>query len=238
MDKNKSKLSKRMQKAQALVKPESSYALTDALSIVKKYEEKAKTKFNETVDLVFRLGVDAKDTNNSVRGAVPMPNGLGKTIRIAVFAKPERVKEAKDAGADVYGSEELIEEVKNGKMNFDVCIATPDMMGAVSKIGRVLGPKGLMPNPKLGTVSDDIAGAVKLAKAGQVEFKIDKASIVHAPVGKLSFSAQELKENIVALYEALLNAKPANSKGVYMKSAYLTTTMGVSIKLDLGSLVS
>jgi len=238
MNKKIKKLSKRMQVVSKLADAEKFYSIDDALSLVAKYSEKGKVKFDETVDMVFKLGVDPKDTNNAVRGAVPMPNGLGKTIRVAVFTTPERIKEAKESGADVYGSDEFIEEVKTGKMDFDVCIATPDMMGAISKIGRILGPKGLMPNPKLGTVSEDIKDAVRRAKAGQVEFKTDKASLVHAPVGKISFTAKALRENILTLYEALLNAKPSNTKGIYMRNAYLSTTMGFSIRLDLASLVS
>lgn len=230
-------LTKRTKEARKLVVEDQAYSLDQALDVLKAYEEKAKAKFNETVDIALKLGVDPKDTNNMVRGAVPMPNGLGKTVKVAVISKPERVAEAKAAGADLVGSEEFIEEIKSGKINFDVCIATPDVMALVSKVGKILGPKGLMPNPKLGTVSDDIKQAVKNAKAGQVEFKLDKASIIHAPIGKLGFDKKALKENFLALYGAINAAKPNSFKGVYLKGIYITTTMGPSIRLDLGNIV-
>lgn len=231
------KLTKRLKESRKLVVVDQSYKLDDAFAIIKKYEQAAKAKFNETVDVVFKLGVDPKDTNNTVRGAVAMPNGLGKNVRVAVIAKPERVAEAKAAGADLYGSDEFIDEIKAGKLDFDVCIATPDMMAAISKVGKILGPKGLMPNPKLGTVSDNITQAVKNAKSGQVEFKIDKAAIIHAGVGKIGFETAALKQNYIALYEAINSAKPASFKGIYIKGAFLTTTMGPSIRLDLASIV-
>ncbi len=231
------KASKRFRKSSELVNSESKYSLDQALEIIGKYSEESKTKFDESVEAVFRLGVDPKQTDQMVRGAVAMPNGLGKEVRVAVFAKPERVKEAKEAGADLYGSDEFIDIVKGGKIDFDVCIATPDMMGQLSKLGKVLGPKGLMPNPKLGTVTEDIKGAVKSVKAGQVEYKTEKSGIVHAAIGKVSFSAKALKENILALYEAVLNAKPSGAKGNYLKNFYLTPSMGPSIRVDLDKIV-
>lgn len=229
--------SKRLRKARELSNVELKYSLDEALEIMQKYTAANSAKFDESVDVAIRLGVDPKQGDQQVRGAVAMPNGLGKTIRVAVFAKPERVKDAKDAGADVYGSDDLVDIVKDGKMDFDICIATPDMMGVLSKLGKVLGPKGLMPNPKLGTVTDDIKGAVKSAKAGQVEYKVEKAGIVHAAIGKASFSAKALKENIVALYEAVLAAKPSGAKGNYVKDFYISSSMGLSIRLDLEKIV-
>lgn len=229
--------SKRIRKARELSNPELKYSLDEALSVMEKYAANGKVKFDESLDVAIRLGVDPKQGDQQVRGAIEMPNGLGKTVRVAVFCKPERVKDAKASGADVYGSDDFVEEVKGGKMDFDVCIATPDMMGALSKLGKVLGPKGLMPNPKLGTVTDDIVGAVKSAKAGKVEYKVEKAGIVHAAVGKLSFSSKALKENVIALYNAVLAAKPSGAKGNYVKDFYISSSMGLSIRLDLEKIV-
>jgi len=231
------KLCKRTKEARKLVVENQVYSLDAALDVLKTYEQKAKAKFDETVDIAFRLGVDPKDTNNMVRGAVPMPKGLGKSIRVAVITKAERIAEAKASGADLFGADDFIEEIKSGKLDFDVCIATPDVMALVSKVGKILGPKGLMPNPKLGTVSDNIKQAVKNAKSGQVEFKLDKAAIIHAPIGKLAFDKAALKENFLALYGAVSAAKPNSFKGIYLKGAFLTTTMGPSIRLDLGNIV-
>ncbi|WP_039455631.1 50S ribosomal protein L1 [Candidatus Jidaibacter acanthamoebae] len=232
------KLSKRLKKSFELVSENQVYSLDEALQIVKKYAVEAKTKFDETVDVVFKLGVDPRQSDQMVRGVVAMPNGLGKQVRVAVFAKPERMEEAKKAGADVVGGDDLVEEVKNGRLDFDLCIATPDMMVKVGTLGKVLGPKGMMPNPKLGTVSNDIAAAVKQAKSGQVEYKTEKAGLVHAGVGKVSFEESSLKENIIALYHALINAKPSSSKGVYMQKMHLSTSMGPSIPLDIQKVVS
>lgn len=231
--------SKRYRKAKEFYAEALSYSLVGALDKIAGYADKAKAKFDETVELIVKLGVDPKQTDQMVRGAVPLPHGLGKNIRVAVITKPAQVKEAKEAGADLFGSDELIDTIKSGKLDFDVLITTPDMMAAVSKLGKVLGPKGLMPNPKLGTVSDDIEQAVKLSKAGRVEFKLEKAGIVHVPVGKISFLAQKdtLIENIKALYNALLAAKPANSKGIYIRGAFLCTTQGPSLKLDLDKIL-
>lgn len=232
------KLSKRLKKSFELVGENQAYSLDDALQIVKKYAAEGKAKFDETVDVVFKLGVDPRQSDQMVRGVVAMPNGLGKQVRVAVFAKPERMEEATKAGADVVGSDDLVEEVKNGRLDFDLCISTPDMMVKVGTLGKVLGPKGMMPNPKLGTVSNDINAAVKQAKSGQVEYKTEKAGLVHAGVGKISFEERSLKENIIALYHALINAKPSSSKGIYMQKMHLSTSMGPSIPLDIQKVVS
>jgi large subunit ribosomal protein L1 len=229
--------SKRYREAEKLYSESASYSLIGALDKVARYSSELKAKFDETVEAVIELGVDPKQTGQMVRGAVAMPNGLGRDVRVGVIVRSERVKEAKDFGADVYGSDELIEIIKGGKMEFDVLITTPDMMASISKIGKILGPKGLMPNPKLGTVSEDIGAAIKNAKSGQVEFRVEKAGIIHAPVGKISFSSDFLKENIMALYEAVISAKPAASNGVYMKSFFICTTQGPSLKLDLDKIV-
>lgn len=231
------KSSKRLRRANELLKEGVDYSLDHALEIIAKYAIESKAKFDESVEVVIKLGVDPKQTDQMVRGAVAMPNGLGKSIKVAVFTKPERVKEAADAGADIFGSEDLLEIVKGGKIDFDICIATPDMMVQLSKLGKVLGPKGLMPNPKLGTVTEDIEGAVKRAKSGQVEYKTEKTGIVQAAIGKVSFSLKDLKENIIALYEAVLAAKPSGSKGNYVKNFYLSTSMGPSIRVDLSKIV-
>ncbi|MBI1909000.1 MAG: 50S ribosomal protein L1 [Deltaproteobacteria bacterium] len=189
-------------------------------------------KFDETVDIAIRLGVDPKQTDQMVRGAIGLPHGLGRTVRVIVFAKGEKEKEAKSAGADKVGAEDLIAEVLKGWLDFDKTVATPDMMGQVSKLGKILGPRGLMPNPKLGTVTFDVGTAVKDLKKGKVEFKIDKAGIVHVPVGKASFGKDKLKDNILALMEGVLRAKPQTAKGSYLKSVTISTTMGPGVKLD------
>jgi large subunit ribosomal protein L1 len=231
------KFGKRIVNARKLVEENKLYTIDQAIEVLGQYSAQFKVKFDEAVDIVLKLGVDAKDTNNMVRGFVPMPYGLGKSVRVAVITNAERVKEASAAGADVFGSEELIEEIKGGRLDFDVCIATPDMMAAVSKVGKILGPKGLIPNPKLGTVTENIAAAVKSAKFGQAEFRIEKAGIIHAAVGKLSFTEEALKGNIKAFYEGVLAAKPASVKNNYMKAIFLSTSQGVSIKLDASSIV-
>lgn len=228
---------KRLKKAHEILGDKTPKSLPEALQLLQGYRDGAKAKFDETVNVVFKLGVDPKQSDQMVRGAVAMPNGLGKTVKVAVVAKPERVKEALDAGADIAGADEFIEDIKAGKLDFDTLIATPDMMVALSKLGKVLGPKGLMPNPKLGTVSDDITKAVKAAKSGQVEYKTEKAGLVHAAFGKLSFSVESLEQNFKALYDAVVAAKPATSKGVYMVYAYISSCQGPSIKLDLAKLM-
>jgi large subunit ribosomal protein L1 len=209
------------------------YALGEAVKVVKSV---ANTKFDETIDIVMTLGVDPKQSDQMVRGMVSMPNGTGKTIKVAVFARGDKAAEALKAGADYVGAEDLAEKINGGLTDFDRCIATPDMMGTVGKLGKVLGPKGLMPNPKLGTVTPNVADAVKAAKSGQVEFRVDKASIVHAGVGKASFTEEALTQNIKAFIEAVQKAKPATSKGNYIKKVGLSSTMGVGLKIDLSDL--
>jgi large subunit ribosomal protein L1 len=192
----------------------------------------ARAKFDETVDAAIRLGVNPAHADQMVRGSVVLPHGLGKTVRVLVFAKGEKEKEALEAGADVVGGEDLIEKIKGGWLEFDKAVATPDMMGSVGKIGKILGPRGLMPNPQVGTVTFDVANAVQELKAGKVEFRVEKAGIVHSPVGKVSFGAEKLKDNIAALLEMIVKLKPASSKGVYMRSIAISTTMGPGIKVD------
>jgi large subunit ribosomal protein L1 len=209
---------------------EKKYSLEEALSILDTFE---KAKFDEMVDVAIRLGVDPKQTDQSVRGAVALPHGIGKSVRVAVFAKGDKQREAKDAGADVVGAEDLSEKIQGGWMEFDAVIATPDMMGVVGKLGKILGPRGLMPNPKLGTVTFDVTKAIKETKAGKVEYRVEKAGIVHAPVGKRSFGAQKLKENITALMDALIKARPAAVKGNYIKSMSISATMTPGVRVDV-----
>src|SRR3989338_2522834 len=205
------------------------YNIDDAVKLL---PETATAKFDETVDVAVRLGIDPKQSEQMVRGTVVLPNGTGKKVRVLVFAKGEKEKEAKDAGADFVGGDDLIEKVSKGWLDFDSIVATPDMMGAVGKLGKVLGPRGLMPNPKLGTVTFDVARAVKEVKAGKVEFKVDKSGNVHASIGKVSFGVQKLKENLLALLDTVVKAKTSTSKGTYLKSITISTTMGPGIKID------
>ena len=206
------------------------YSLEEAIAVVK---DAAYAKFDETVELAVRLGVDPRKADQMVRGAVVLPNGLGKTVRVLVFAKGEKAQEAKDAGADFVGADELVAKIQGGWFDFDTAIATPDMMGTVGKIGKLLGPRGLMPNPKVGTVTFDIGRAVNDAKSGKVEYRVEKAGIIHAPVGKVSFDEEKLKGNIVTLMDALVKAKPSTSKGTYLKKISLTSTMGPGVNLDI-----
>jgi len=192
----------------------------------------AKAKFDETVDAAVRLGVNPAHADQMVRGSVVLPNGLGKSVRVLVFAKGEKEKEALEAGADVVGSDEVIEKIKGGWIEFDRVIATPDMMGSVGKLGKILGPRGLMPNPKVGTVTFDVGRTVQELKAGKVEFRVEKAGIVHCPIGKASFGADKLRENFLALLEMIIKLKPASSKGIYIKSIALSTVMGPGVKVD------
>ena len=192
----------------------------------------SRTKFDETVDAAIRLGVNPAHADQMVRGSVVLPHGLGKSVKVLVFAKGEKEKEAIDAGADVVGTDDIIEKIKNGWLEFDRVVATPDMMGSVGKLGKILGPRGLMPNPKVGTVTFDVAKAVNELKAGKVEFRVEKAGIVHSPVGKVSFGAEKLLENVSALIETNIKLKPASSKGTYLKSISISTTMGPGIKVD------
>jgi large subunit ribosomal protein L1 len=211
------------------------YRIDDALKLVK---DGAKRKFDETVDAAINLGVDPKHADQVVRGAVVLPHGMGKSVKIAVFAKGDKAKEAEAAGADIVGAEDLAEKIQGGFMEFDKILATPDMMGVVGRLGKILGPRGLMPNPKVGTVSMDIGRAVKEQKAGKVEFRVEKAGIVHVPFGKASFEAEKLKANFNAIMEIIYKAKPQTAKGVYVKNVTVSSTMGPGVKLDLSELAA
>jgi large subunit ribosomal protein L1 len=215
--------------------PGKSYAVADAVKIIK---SRAKAKFDETIEVAVNLGVDPKHADQMVRGVCNLPNGSGRTSRVAVFAKGAKAEEAKAAGADIVGAEDLVEIVSKGTINFDRCIATPDMMGLVGRLGKVLGPRGLMPNPRVGTVTMDVTGAVKGAKGGSVEFRVEKAGIVHAGVGKASFTEEALVQNIKAFVDAVVKAKPTGSKGTYLKKVSLSSTMGPGLKLDPASVAS
>src|SRR5512144_1939952 len=221
------KTGKKLKAALAKVDRSKNYTLDEGLELVK---SAAFAKFDETVDLAVRLGVDPRHADQMVRGAVVLPNGLGKDVRVLVFAKGEKEKEARDAGADFVGAEDLVAKIQEGWFDFDTAIATPDMMGVVGKIGKLLGPRGLMPNPKVGTVTFDVGRAVKESKSGKVEFRVEKAGIVHAPVGKVSFDEEKLQEKILALYDALIKAKPAAAKGTYVKKISLSSTMGPGVR--------
>ena len=229
------KLSKRTQAIRTKVKPNTSYVLDEALKLVK---ETANAKFDESIDVAVVLGIDAKKSDQAVRGSVVLPAGTGKSVRVAVFAQGAKAEEATAAGADVVGFDDLAARVKGGFMDFDVVIASPDAMRVVGQLGQILGPRGLMPNPKVGTVTPDVALAVKNAKAGQVQFRADKAGIVHCTVGRASFDAGRLKTNIAALVEALNKAKPASSKGIYLKKVALSSTMGIGVRIDPASLTA
>ena len=220
---------KKLKAAEALFDREKSYSVEEALGILKKLPN---AKFDETVDMSLRLGVDPKHADQMVRGAIVLPHGIGKAVRVAVFAKGEKEREAREAGADVIGAEDLVERVQGGWMEFDTAVATPDLMGQVGRLGKVLGPRGLMPNPKLGTVTFDVGRAVREAKAGKVEFRVDKAGNVHTPIGKHSFGADQLAANGMALIEAIVRAKPAAAKGVYLRSLTVSTTMGPGVPVD------
>jgi large subunit ribosomal protein L1 len=228
-------ITKKLKEASAKVDRSKSYPLTDGLELVK---SAAFAKFDETVDVVVKLGVDPRHADQMVRGAVVLPNGLGKDVRVLVFAKGEKEREAREAGADFVGADDLVAKIQGGWFDFDTAIATPDMMGVVGKIGKLLGPRGLMPNPKVGTVTFDLARAVKESKSGKVEFRVEKAGIVHAPVGKVSFPAETLRQNIVALVEALQKAKPSAAKGTYMKKISVSSTMGPGVTIDLAEIAA
>jgi large subunit ribosomal protein L1 len=221
---------KRSKAAEALYDREKEYSVEEALGILKKLPN---AKFDETVDMSLRLGVDPKHADQMVRGAIVLPHGIGKAVRVAVFAKGEKEKEAREAGADVVGAEDLVEKIQGGWMEFDSTIATPDLMGQVGRLGKVLGPRGLMPNPKLGTVTFDVSRAVREVKAGKVEFRVDKAGNIHVPVGKKSFAEQNLVANTLALLEAIVRAKPSASKGQYLRSVTVSSTMGPGIHVDV-----
>jgi large subunit ribosomal protein L1 len=222
-------VSKRYDAAVAKVDAEKPYTVEEAIATLKAMPA---AKFDESVDLSFRLGVDPKHADQMVRGAVVLPHGIGKSVRVAVFAKGEKEREAREAGADVVGAEDLVERVQGGFMEFDTTIATPDLMGQVGRLGKVLGPRGLMPNPKLGTVTFDVGRAVREAKAGKVEFRVDKAGNIHVPVGKRSFSTENLAANAMALIEAIIRAKPAAAKGTYLRTLTVSSTMSPGVKID------
>jgi large subunit ribosomal protein L1 len=205
------------------------YSLQESVALV---VGAARVKFDETVDAAIRLGVNPAHADQMVRGSVVLPNGLGKTVRVLAFAKGEKEKEALDAGADYVGADDIIEKIKSGWLEFDRVVATPDMMGSVGKLGKILGPRGLMPNPKVGTVTFDVANAVRELKAGKVEFRVEKAGIVHSPVGKVSFGADKLRENVLALLDAVIKLKPSSSKGTYVRGISLSSTMGPGVKVD------
>lgn len=223
------KFGKRTQAIREKIDVNKAYTLDEAVALLK---EGANSKFDETVDVVVSLGVDPKHSDQMVRGSVAMPHGLGKEVRVAVFAKDDKAADAKAAGADIVGSDELVEMIQKGDMPFDVCIATPDMMAYVGRVGKILGPRGLMPNPKLGTVTPDVKKAVESAKAGQVAFRVEKAGIVHAGVGKASFEGAKIADNIKALMSAIHKAKPTGVKGNYVKKVSISSTMGPGVKLD------
>lgn len=226
------KKGKKYLEAIKLVDRSKAYPVEEAVELAKKTNF---ANFDATVEVSFRLGIDVKKADQQIRGAVVLPNGTGKTQRVLVFAKGEKVKEAEAAGADYVGDAEFINKINQGWFEFDVIVATPDMMGEVGKLGRVLGPKGLMPNPKTGTVTFDVEKAVKEIKAGKVEYRADKAGIVHVPIGKASFESNKLVENFTTIFDTLLKAKPASAKGTYMKNVTITTTMGPGIKIDPSS---
>jgi large subunit ribosomal protein L1 len=226
-------IGKQHKAAKAQIDRTKAYTIEEALTLVK---ETAHAKFDETVDLCVRLGVDPRKADQMVRGAVVLPNGLGKTVRVLVFAKGEKALEAQTAGADHVGADELVAKIQEGWFDFDTAIATPDMMGTVGKIGKLLGPRGLMPNPKVGTVTFEISRAVQEAKSGKVEYRVEKAGIIHAPVGKVSFDVDRLKGNVVALMDALVKAKPTTSKGTYLKKISVSSTMGPGINVDVPAL--
>jgi large subunit ribosomal protein L1 len=226
---------KKFKNAAAKVDRNKRYKLDEALHLV---EESAVRKFDESVDAAINLGVDPKHADQVVRGAVVLPHGMGKSVRLAVFAKGDKAREAQEAGADIVGAEDLAERIQGGFMEFDKIVATPDMMGVVGRLGKILGPRGLMPNPKVGTVTNDLARAVKEQKAGKVEFRVEKAGIVHVPFGKASFAAEKLKDNFNAVMEVIFKARPQTAKGVYLRGVTVSTTMGPGVKLDTAELTT
>ncbi|WP_136661768.1 50S ribosomal protein L1 [Nitratireductor sp. XY-223] len=229
------KIAKRVQKIRDGLEPTKLYDLTEAVSLVK---ERATAKFDETIEVAMNLGVDPRHADQMVRGVVNLPNGTGRSVRVAVFARDAKADEAKAAGADIVGAEELVEKVQGGQIDFDRCIATPDMMPLVGRLGKVLGPRGMMPNPKVGTVTADITAAVNASKGGAVEFRVEKAGIVHAGVGKASFEPKAIEENIRAFTDAVMKAKPSGAKGNYVKRVAISSTMGAGVKIDPASLAS
>ena len=228
------RLGKRLKAARKNIDRNKVYDLSSAVKIVK---QNAKAKFDETIEMSMNLGVDPRHSDQMVRGVCELPNGTGRTVRVAVFARGDKAEEAKAAGADVVGAEELAEEVQKGNIDFDRCIATPDMMPVVGRLGKVLGPRGMMPNPKVGTVTPDVAKAVKSSKGGAVEFRVEKAGIIHAGVGKASFSAEKIEANIRALTQAVIKARPSGAKGTFVKKVSVSSTMSPGMQLDLASIV-
>src|SRR5438270_9728535 len=228
-----SRYSKRLAAVRSKVQPAKSYSVDEALKLVK---ETATAKFDESVDVAVNLGIDAKKSDQTVRGSVVLPAGIGKKVRVAVFAQGDKAKAAQDAGADIVGFDDLAAKIKEGFMDFDVVIASPDTMRVVGQLGQILGPRGLMPNPKVGTVSADVAQAVKNAKAGQVQYRTDKAGVVQCTIGRASVTPEQLKTNMLALIEALNKAKPAGTKGIYMKKVSISSTMGAGVRVDSTSL--
>ena len=226
-------IGKRLKAAYAAVDANKSYTLDEAISLIK---SNAKAKFDETVEISLNLGIDPRHADQMVRGLTNLPNGTGKTVRVGVFARGPKADEATAAGADVVGADDLAEKIQAGEINFDRCIATPDMMGLVGRLGKILGPRGLMPNPRLGTVTMDVKGAVTAAKGGQVEFRAEKAGIIHAGIGKVSFDVDKLTENARALADAVQKARPTGAKGTYMKGASISSTMGPGLRVDISSL--
>ncbi|TVR99299.1 MAG: 50S ribosomal protein L1 [Rhodospirillales bacterium] len=226
---------KRLTKAYEGIDPQKSYPLDEAVRLIK---SNAVAKFDETVEMSVCLGVDPRHADQMVRGVVSLPHGTGKQLRVAVFAKGDKAEEARKAGADVVGAEDLVERIQGGNIDFDRCIATPDMMALVGRLGKILGPRGLMPNPKLGTVTPDVTTAIKAAKAGQIEFRVEKAGIVHGGVGKASFSEDALAENIRTFVDALVKAKPSGAKGTYLRQAHLSSTMGPGLRVSIGTVTS
>ncbi len=224
---------KRLAAARKAIDPTKAYPLPEAVKLIK---QTSKAKFDETVEMSMNLGIDPRHADQMVRGLTSLPNGTGKTVRIGVFARGPKAEEAQAAGADVVGAEDLAEKIQAGEINFDRCIATPDMMGVVGRLGKILGPRGLMPNPRLGTVTMDVKGAVSAAKAGQVEFRAEKAGIIHAGIGKVSFDEAKLIENAKALADAIQKARPTGAKGTYLKKASLSSTMGPGIRVDISTL--
>jgi large subunit ribosomal protein L1 len=229
------KIAKRVAKTREGVDINKLYELSNAISMVK---ERATAKFDETIEVALNLGVDPRHADQMVRGVVNLPNGTGRTVRVAVFARGPKADEAKAAGADIVGAEDLFEIVNGGKIEFDRCIATPDMMGLVGRLGKVLGPRGMMPNPKVGTVTMDVTAAVKASKGGAVEFRVEKAGIVHAGIGKASFEPKAIEENIRAFADAVIKAKPTGAKGTYLKRMAISSTMGAGVRVDTASLAS
>ncbi|NBB69531.1 MAG: 50S ribosomal protein L1 [Alphaproteobacteria bacterium] len=230
-----SKLSKRLDAARSKVDRARAYPVGEAVTLMKAV---ASARFDETIEVSINLGVDPRHADQMVRGTVDLPHGTGKTVRVAVFARADKADEARAAGADVVGAEDLAETIQGGTIEFDRCVATPDMMPVVGRLGRILGPRGLMPNPKLGTVTPNVADAVRAAKAGQVQFRVERAGIVHAGVGKVSFDEDALAANVKAFVDAVNRAKPSGAKGTYLKRAHLSSTMGPGIRLDVGSLTA